>query len=197
MSTTTALLHHKLERAIAAWLTANKGDLLAGYTILPAHTNVRDVELPYLVVACMKARPHPEFDGCGRGFPQLVEARLHLKVLAQGNAHETTVAVDIGAVDALISARLAADAADYTQIISDLNPPASGPDGRTIKPLFITAIHPDDDAGDFEEHSYDEQLGLQIIAQNGEPDTGAPAPSLTADSDTITADSDQVTADAT
>jgi len=170
---TTALLSHKLERAIVAWLTANHGGLLTGWNILPGHTNAENPPIPLLVVACMKPRPHPDFEGCGRAFPQIVETTLEFRQRGKGHPHETDIAPIVGGVDALLASRPTGreddETADYLQLITDLNPPATGPDTRTITPLYVFAIHPDGDFGEFDGADYCEQLGLQIIAQNGEP----------------------------
>lgn len=171
---TRALLHHKLERAIVAWIIANQGEHFPGVRIVGAHTSEvetdEDAVKPELIVACMKGQPHPEFDGCGRRMPQVVECRMHFRVGAKGNAHEETIAVWLDELEEIITEPAQDGGDEYSKLIADLNPPASGADTRTIKPLYLYAVHPSDDAGEFDGVVFDEQIGLEIVAQNGDPD---------------------------
>lgn len=173
------LLHHKVELALVAYITANRANLLPGVSIVPAHIQERP-DYPCLIVSCLRGSPHPDFAGCGRAFPQVVPAVFAFRENANDAPHETTLGAWSGALEGILAARvddtapryaelLAADRLDYSDLLIALNPPATGPDTRVQPALYVHAIHPLEDHGDFDGEAWDENLALEFHAQNGVP----------------------------
>lgn len=190
---TKALLHHKLEQAIVAWLETNRGGLWPGVRIVAAHTSEVDVPTPFLVVACMKSAVHPDFAGCGRKMPHVAQVMFAIKLCSAGVDHSATIAEWLMDLDDLLTQPAEDGGEDYTKLIADLNPPATGADGRAIKGLYVFAVHPDGDSGELEEADYLETIALEIVAQNGDPTSEAADVWVTEDGDTVVTETgDQV-----
>ena len=165
----SALLHHKLELAIVAWLEANRGDLFPGVNIVASHTNAQQT-FPEMVVRCQRAQMHPDFDGCGRRFPMMVPTGFSVAVNSEDvESHGASIGQWIAALDELLQTPAEDGGAEYSALIASLNPPASGPETRPQKDLYVYAIHPGEDEDGVDGLVWGDMMGLEIIAQNGDP----------------------------
>lgn len=86
-----ALLGPKLETALIAWLSANKGSLLSGVTLQGAHASAEPVP-PYISVWCSRAPVHPDFAGLpGSQWPRRASVEFFVKGRTKGGAFASTV----------------------------------------------------------------------------------------------------------
>lgn len=135
-----ALLALKLETALVAWLNANKGSDLSGVTICAAH-GVAEVPPPYIAVLGLRSPKHPDMEKlAGASLPRRCEVQFLLSVNARDEANATspkTYATSAGQWAAELQRILTGSDGAFTQLATDLNPPASPPDTRAVTGLRI------------------------------------------------------------
>ncbi len=143
-------IRRKLEVSVAHYLRTAMAR--CGLTIVEGHTGA-EPQLPYLVVYCGEGAPAEDLEGQGEWILSLV---LHLKTSADDESRK--------AADARMEevTEIMGKPEDPAEPISDENPaggairlalnkPASGPDVRKVRGIYLHQIWPADDRSQFEE----------------------------------------------
>mgnify|MGYP003350872207 FL=1 len=166
------LLGPKLTKALIAFITARKGDMLDGLTLAPAFSKDTPPS-SYLAAWCSEAPVHHDFAELpGSSWPQLATVEIHIKANANDAAFADAVGLWAAQLDQILATRVEGreddPLADFSQFIADCN---TGGPHHPADGLHIYSIALRTDGHGVHESRWNYSRTLEITAQNGDPET--------------------------
>ncbi len=147
-----------------------------GEATLVAARSSAEVNPPFLGIWCDNGTRHKDFtDVPGMAHPRECEVKFVIKQDYSTGSYASKVGTWAPELEEILSAPIDPDSLtesetfEFSQLLRDLNPPASGPDTRTVTGLYIYGIFHEEEPSSVEETKWVEVLSLSIVAQPADP----------------------------